>query len=115
MRAKQTYKETQAEQQNLLMTAQAEGQADIQSGIDTYNETIEADVQDVNEKVQKQSVAYADGSGQMLDQLRGVQANVRAADNILNRGEAHDEKQEQTQVSQLHSMSKEIGTIHTDQ
>src|SRR5690625_4529291 len=60
MGAVQTYKDTQAEQQNLFLTAQAEGQADIQSGMDTYNETIEAAVQDVNEKVQKQSVAYAD-------------------------------------------------------
>src|SRR5690625_3333523 len=113
--ALQTYKDTQAEQQNRLLPAQAEGQADIRSGIDTYNETIEADVQDVNEKVQKQSVAYADRSGQMLDQLRGVHANVRDADNILNRWEAHDEKQEQTQVNQLSSMSKEIVTIYNDE
>src|SRR5690625_751606 len=51
----------------------------------------------------------------MLDQLRGVHANVRDADNILNRWEAHDEKQEQTQVNQLASMSKEIVTIYNDE
>src|SRR5690625_342653 len=115
MGALQTYKDTQAEQQNLLLTAQAEGQADIQSGIDTYNETIGADVQDVNEKVHKHKIASHLRSGQMLDQLRGVHANVRDADNILNRWEAHDEKQEQTQVNQLSSMSKEIVTIYNDE
>lgn len=113
--ALETYKEAQGEQQSLLMRAQAESQAEIKAGIDTYNETIETDVQGVNEKLQDQSVAYADKSERMLDQLRGVRSNVQNAGTILDRWGAHDDKQEQTQVDEFAKISTKIVTLYNDE